>query len=180
MTCGPVSSYSHICLSKDPSSGLPLAPATEHKGKTADVEGTISCCRYPPTCLERHGHHKQHSIPWPMAAGHRDMSRTRHALACGLNALLGSGRETSLVLNCLFPNYKDPRRGQNGTLVSVVQIAQLLASAHRQHDLPSSQETLKNHPPQTRAGGVPAGLSHWLQAQHEEELLHGDSEHGGC
>lgn len=115
-----------------------------------------------------------------MAAGHRAMSRTRHVLACGLNSLLGSGRETSLVLNCLFPNYKDPRRGQNGTLVSVVQIAQLLASAHRQHDLPSSQETLKNHPPQTRAGGVPAGLSHWLQAQHEEELLHGDSDRGGC
>lgn len=101
-------------------------------------------------------------------------------LACGLNSLLGSVRETSLVLNCLFLNYTDPRRGQSRTLASVVQIAQLLASAHRQQDLPSSQETLKNHPPQIRVGGVPAGLSHWLQAQDEEEPLHGDSDHGGC
>lgn len=97
-----------------------------------------------------------------------------------LDSLLGSGRETSFVSNCLLPNYKDPRCGQNRTLVSAVQIAQLLASAHKQHDLPSSQEILKNHPPQIRDGSVPAGLSHWLQAQGEEELLHGDSDRGGC
>lgn len=107
--------------------------------------------RCPPTCLERHGHHKQHSIPWPMAAGHRDMSRDRHVLACGLFSLLGSGRGTSLVLNCLFPDYKDPRLGQNqapGLPKSVAQMAQLLAFAQSQYNLPSSHGAPKIPPHQ--------------------------------
>lgn len=149
MTCGPMPLWSCICLSKHPfhrSVQPPApapAPATGHKdgGKRQTWKAQFPAVRWPPTCLERHSHHKQHSIPWPVAAGHGDKSRARHVLACGLISLLGSGRGTSLVLNCVFPDYrvlgvgKIKPCGSNGYYSG----HQLLAFAHSQHSLPSTK-----------------------------------------
>lgn len=83
-------------------SSSPSTPATGRRARRADRGAPFRAVK-PPTCLGSHGHHKRHSTPWSVAAGHGDMHLAGHVLAHGWSPWQALGGGDSALLTSPAP-----------------------------------------------------------------------------